>query len=860
MPAQVDLVSWRSRLNSSLGRIAVAVGLLLLLLAFNVQLLLRLEYQAEVEQIQTDAERSAQKLAAHTSAVLDRGAQSLALLSRLHEAAGAGRQLPHAAELLGSEGLEAWLVTDANGLVIESSGKVPASVASTAFFRRASKLEPGALDLGETEVLPGADKRPVLPLTRRLSGPRGEFLGSATALIGLTQLISPEVRHEASGTALTLTGQDGRVRVRFHEDRFTHGELLDLPNLRKRLAAAHELLEPLPSRLDGQLRFVSVAELPRYPAVATVGLRAETVLTSYQGHRLRILLTAAMAALVLLGAGFLLFMQSRRLKASRHRLRAAEARLRATLDGSLDAVLVMRAERDAKGVLSDLLVIDANARAAALLDVREPIGQRFSELLPAARESGILQEFELAMASSQTMVSERLGHSPHLVDHWLQHQIVPLEDGVALFSRDISERYNAERIQSEQRRFLQNLLDVLPLAVYAKSARPATMGRYLFWNHAAERCFGMTAEQVVGHTVHELFAPADAARFDAQFAQVLTERRPRRFADQQSISGGRQYFDILKVPVLADDGQIDHLLVVAEDVTEKRGSAERLRLGSRVLAETADAVLICDANDCIIDCNPAFGHLTGHHIAALQGRPVSAAGLPLFDGGPDGDAARWVGESRLVCSDGRVLDIWLSVNRIHDGEGQLTHHARVFSDISALKRHQAELDEMARLDSLTGLPNRRSFDERLPEALARAGRHKQLMALLFVDLDGFKKVNDTLGHAAGDQLLCAVAERLKACVRTVDAVCRLGGDEFTVIVEDAGSQADVGKLCERILEMLSQPHLLAAGRPVVTPSVGVALATPGEAPDSLLRRADDAMYAAKRAGKARYCVARPLEP
>jgi len=183
----------------------------------------------------------------------------------------------------------------------------------------------------------------------------------------------------------------------------------------------------------------------------------------------------------------------------------------------------------------------------------------------------------------------------------------------------------------------------------------------------------------------------------------------------------------------------------------------------------------------------------------------------------------------------------------------------VFSDISALKRHQADLDEMARLDSLTGLPNRRSFDERLIDALARAGRSKHLLALLFIDLDGFKKVNDTLGHAAGDQLLCGVAERLKACVRTVDAVCRLGGDEFTVIVEDAGSQADVGRLCERILELLGQPHLLAAGRPVVTPSVGVALGMPGEAADSLLRRADDAMYAAKRAGKARYCVARPPE-
>ncbi len=861
MPAKFDLASWRNRLNSSPGRIAIAAGLLLLLLGLNVQSLLRLEYLAEVEQIQTEADRSAQKLAAHASAVLDRAAQSLELLVRLNEAGGASPGLSQAAHLLGKEGVQAWLVTDASGRVIEASSReLPAVVAGSGFFRGASQLAPDALGFGVSEVVAGMGPQPLLPLTRRLSGAHGEFKGSITVLVGLPQLVSTQVGGEAIGTALSLVGHDGRVRVRRRDDQLSHGELIDLDGLRERLASAHQRMEPLPSRIDGELRFIARAELSRYPASALVGLRAETALGTYQAHRQRILLQAVGAGLLLLAAAVMLFLQASRLATSRKRLRTTEARLRATLDGSLDAVLVMRAERDAQGKLQDLLVVDANARAKALLKVAEPVGKLLSELLPGARDSGIVDEFELAMASGQTMLSERLGHSPHLREHWLQHQIVPLDDGLALFSRDISERHSAERAEAEQQRFLQNLLDVLPLAVYAKSARPATMGRYLFWNHAAERCFDLTAEQVVGHTVHELFEPADAARFDAQDAQVLAEQRPRRFPDQVRItSSGRQYFDTLKVPVIGGDGRVDHLLVVAEDVTEKRGSAERLRLGSRVLAETADAVLICDAEDRIIDCNPAFSHLTGHAIAALQGRPVTAAGLPPFDGGPEGEAARWVGESRLVCADGRVLDIWLSCNRIHDGEGRLTHHARVFSDISALKRHQQDLDEMARLDSLTGLPNRRSFDERLPEALARAGRHKQLLALLFVDLDGFKKVNDTLGHAAGDQLLCGVAERLKACVRTVDSVCRLGGDEFTVIVEDAGSQADVGRLCERILELLSQPHLLAAGRPVVTPSVGVALATPGEAPDSLLRRADDAMYAAKRAGKARYCVARPLD-
>ncbi|MDM4767757.1 diguanylate cyclase [Pelomonas sp. SE-A7] len=858
MPVTVDPAPWRLRLNSSPGRIVAAAGLVLVLLAFNVALLLQLEYRSEAERIQVDADRGAQKLASHASNVLDRAARTLDLLQRLRGSGEGG--LRDAAQLLGNGGVAGWLVVDARGNLIASGGReLPASVSARPFFRRAAKLSDAALDLAETEVLPGGDPRPVLPMSRRLSGPDGSFVGAVTALIALDDLTAAEEQAGLSGT-FTLVGADGRVRARLNDGKLSHGELIDLESLRKRQAQARAELEPLPSRLDGQLRFLALAEPGRYPLLAAVGLEAESALASYRDHRMRILTTGGLVGLLLLGAAWLLILQARRLASSGQLVQSAESRLRATLEGSLDAVLMMRAERNAQGRLDDLTVIDANSRAARLLDVREPIGRRFCELLPSARDSGMLNEFELALASGQTLLSERAAHSPHLHDHWLQHQIVPLEDGVALFTRDISERKAAEVRLDEQRSFLQSLLDYLPIPVFARSLRGANRGDYLFWNRAAERGFHRRRDEVIGHKVRDIVADAeDARRYEQQDLEVQAGGVPRHYPDQHFDSPeGRRYFDMLKAPVFGSDGLPDYVLVIAEDVTEKRGSAERLRLASRVLAEIGDAVLLTDAQDRVIDCNPAFSALTGRAAAQLLGRPATECGLPPV-GELDPNTQRWVGESLLMCADGRVLDIWLSVGRISDADGRPSHQVRVFSDISALKRHQEELDEMARLDSLTGLPNRRSFDERLAEALARSGRSGHLLGLLFVDLDGFKKVNDTLGHAAGDQLLCGVAERLKACVRSVDSVCRLGGDEFTVIVEDAGSQADVGRLCERILELLGQPHLLAAGRPVVTPSIGVAMATPGEAPDSLLRRADDAMYAAKRGGKGRYCVARPLE-
>jgi diguanylate cyclase (GGDEF)-like protein len=214
------------------------------------------------------------------------------------------------------------------------------------------------------------------------------------------------------------------------------------------------------------------------------------------------------------------------------------------------------------------------------------------------------------------------------------------------------------------------------------------------------------------------------------------------------------------------------------------------------------------------------------------------------------------GESRLRRADGSLLDVWLSASCIYEERtGRPSHHARVFSDISRLKEQEQALAALARSDALTGLPNRRAFEERLGEALLRATRSGELLALVFLDLDGFKAVNDQLGHEAGDELLRGVAQRLKDCVRAMDLVCRLGGDEFTIVLEQVGSEAAARELCQRIVEALSLPHSIGGQGLVSTPSVGLAMAQAGESAQALLQRADLAMYIAKRAGKGRYVLA-----
>jgi diguanylate cyclase (GGDEF)-like protein/PAS domain S-box-containing protein len=259
--------------------------------------------------------------------------------------------------------------------------------------------------------------------------------------------------------------------------------------------------------------------------------------------------------------------------------------------------------------------------------------------------------------------------------------------------------------------------------------------------------------------------------------------------------------------------------------------------------------------------NDAFLAMTGLSPSEVIGHSAELLGMPpLRDANLDGVRAalaaglRWSGESTQILADGHQIDTCLTVSALRNPAGHVTQHIRTFNDITAIKQQQRALAQQARHDSLTGLPNRRAFGERLQQAMSRARRQPQTLAVVYVDLDGFKGVNDAYGHAVGDQLLIEVARRLDDCVRLTDCVCRLSGDEFTVILEGAGHPEEVQRIGNRILERLSLPHALGGHALVVTPSIGGTLFQSGENADTLCRRADAAMYKAKRSGKARFVL------
>jgi diguanylate cyclase (GGDEF)-like protein/PAS domain S-box-containing protein len=271
------------------------------------------------------------------------------------------------------------------------------------------------------------------------------------------------------------------------------------------------------------------------------------------------------------------------------------------------------------------------------------------------------------------------------------------------------------------------------------------------------------------------------------------------------------------------------------------------------LDHTAEAILITDAKTRIVYINQSFTRVTGYSWKEASGKTPRL----LHSGRQSAEfyahmwkcihsTGRWQGEIWNRRKSGEIYPEWLSITAIKGGSGKVEHYLAIFSDITLRKREERELYDLATHDALTGLPNRYFFSERFRHAMVRAKRAANLVALLYLDLDGFKPVNDALGHRCGDRLLQTVAKRLKRSVREVDTVARLGGDEFAVILEQLSQPRDAAATAKKLLRALARPYLLEGHKAKLTASIGITVyPLDGEDVDMLLKRADGAMYRAK---------------
>ncbi|AOF81175.1 diguanylate cyclase domain protein [Methyloversatilis sp. RAC08] len=284
-----------------------------------------------------------------------------------------------------------------------------------------------------------------------------------------------------------------------------------------------------------------------------------------------------------------------------------------------------------------------------------------------------------------------------------------------------------------------------------------------------------------------------------------------------------------------------------------------LSLAASVIESSNEAIVVTDEGDRIVSVNPAFSKLTGQTREAVLGKLASAVVSTPYDASSHASFVQridaggdWSGELDDRRADGETYPKRLSIYPVGEQGGDV-HYVHSFSDISERKAAERKIHHLAHHDALTGLPNRLSLQGRMEQAMAEARRHGTLIAVMMIDMDHFKDINDTLGHHVGDALLVDVAQRLLCCVRLSDVVARLGGDEFVVLVTDMASTLTAAAVAEKIVSALSAPYQVEAYRLHSTPSVGIGVfPNDGTSVDTLLRNVDTAMYHAKAAGRNNY--------
>ena len=313
-------------------------------------------------------------------------------------------------------------------------------------------------------------------------------------------------------------------------------------------------------------------------------------------------------------------------------------------------------------------------------------------------------------------------------------------------------------------------------------------------------------------------------------------------------------------PDAADMELMHEAAQLAALAIERKSTENELQIAASVHGAISEAIVVTDANDRIIAVNPAFTLVTGYGANEAigqsprllkSGRHDHAFYLEMWQALET--TGRWQGEIWNRRKNGEEYPEWLSINTIYDGNDKVLRRIAMFSDITEKKRNEETIWRQANFDALTDLPNRRLFRDRLEHEIMKAQRNGAYVALLFIDLDRFKEVNDTLGHHTGDLLLIEAAQRISNSVRATDTVARLGGDEFTIIMSDLVDTNRVGEVAQAMLMALAAPFKLGKDDVYISGSIGITI-FPSDADniDSLLKNADQAMYAAKEQGRNRF--------
>ncbi|OHX36159.1 GGDEF domain-containing protein [Methylomonas sp. LWB] len=509
------------------------------------------------------------------------------------------------------------------------------------------------------------------------------------------------------------------------------------------------------------------------------------------------------------------------------------SQLNLILDTITDGVLVV----DPSGK-----VIYANQAAESLLERGELAGQMLA--IPVADSHLHFQDINLIRPSGLA---------------WAEMRSTPLtwegKPGFVIGLRDITARKQAEIALQESELLFHTLAKVAPVGIF----RTDRTGAFDYVNTRWCEISGLSFSHSHGDAWIDGLHDEDRAEVAAAWRACVSLAEPfyRQFRFQ--LGDGESRWVVCRAePELTDSGDLCGYVGTVTDISEIKANEDRLSQAAAVFESTREGVMITNADKQIQLVNKAFSDITGFSPEQVIGKTpkIIASGHHNVDFYRDmwatlANTDHWQGEIWNRRKNGEVFPELLSISAVRDGQGDVTNYVGVFADISKLKASEKELEFLAHHDPLTQLPNRMLFLSRLRHSIDQTRRRRGVMAVLMLDLDRFKDVNDSFGHLAGDDLLQLVAQRLTARLRNSDTICRLGGDEFVVLLEEIPQPEAAAQVASQIIAALSQIWRLSSGHEVrIGVSVGIALFPEhGQTPDELIQQADTALYQAKNDGR-----------
>ncbi|WP_342113667.1 sensor domain-containing diguanylate cyclase [Pseudoduganella sp. OTU4001] len=756
---------------------------------------------------------------------------------------------------------------DANGRLVDSMhGMFPPNSANLGFFKTLATTA-GDAALVTNPMVDPLTKKWQIQIARRLDDRAGKFAGAIVLMIDPAYFVEDYDRlHVQEGGLVMLISRDTALVTGRVDEKLFISDVIDYVAPADPINLPEELLLKTP--IDKIDRIYGFRDMPRYSLTAVVGDAKVHALAKFYNQRRLYFAVTTVVSIVVLAFSFLLTRQARRLRESIRESTEAREKLHAAVDASLDALFLIKACRSGGtgGEIMDFTLADVNERGARTLGypAEEALGKRMGDMLPQWRSEGFFDKC-LGVLRTGEPLEEELESTLFGESSWVRHQIVAIEDGVAVTARNITERKRQELAVRRNQAELQAVNDASPLGLVRADAE----GKCTYVNRTFEAITGMARDAALGDGWFSAVHPNDREMLQASLRHLTQTQQAFQETLRCVHPDGKIVWTSIKVaPIVIDNviggyvGTLDDITLVRKSVMALRESESRLR----TIADTLPAMIAyIDFEEVYRFHNLAYErefsktglHVTGRTVLETVGEKRYAVLQPYI--------ARALGGETLTFEEDdesgdypRTFDVVYIPQLDEDGITVVGFHV-MRQDVTAQKREKQRLLRLSQVDALTGLTNRAGFLQKLSETMTVCRDSGNLMAVMYLDIDRFKPVNDTYGHAVGDALLKAFSARLSNTVRASDTVARLGGDEFTIIMDRISKPEDAAATASKIVHAMQQPFELDGVLANVSTSIGLTFYRDEDvSPAELLKRADLLLYEAKQAGRNTFRSGAPI--